>query len=127
MNLKNESELGDIYISFIYRTISFYRQHLKITCKLCTPVPLEVRFISWRTSSTNSKNQLKYESCEYLSLNSENLSFVINKYLISVIVISNLNYIFLFLKITFFKCNDLVTLFWILHSKIERSTGISTR
>ena len=25
MNLKSESELGDIYISFIYRTISFYR------------------------------------------------------------------------------------------------------
>ena len=46
MNLKNESELGDIYISFIYRTISFYRQHLKITCKLCTLVPLEVRGLS---------------------------------------------------------------------------------
>ena len=43
MNLKNGSELGDIYISFIYRTISFYRQHLKITCKLFTPVSLEVR------------------------------------------------------------------------------------
>ena len=49
MNLKNESELGDIYISFIYRTISFYRQHLKITCKLCTPVPLEVRGLSHGT------------------------------------------------------------------------------
>ena len=48
MNLKNESELGDIYISFIYRTISFYR-HLKITCKLCTPVPLEVRGLSYDT------------------------------------------------------------------------------
>ena len=46
MNMKNESELGDIYISFIYRTISFYRQHLKITYKLCTPVPLEVRGLS---------------------------------------------------------------------------------
>ena len=46
MNLKNESELGDIYISFIYRSISFYRQHLKITCKLCTPVRLKVRAIS---------------------------------------------------------------------------------
>ena len=43
MNLKNGSELGDIYISFIYRTISFYRQHLKIACKLFTPVSLEVR------------------------------------------------------------------------------------
>ena len=49
MNLKNESELGDIHISFIYRTISFYRQHLKITCKLCTPVPLEVRGLSHGT------------------------------------------------------------------------------
>ena len=44
MNLKNEYELGDIYISFIYRT-SFCR-HLKITCKLCTPVPLDVRGLS---------------------------------------------------------------------------------
>ena len=49
MNLKNESELGDIYISFIYRTISFYRQHLKITCKLFTPVRLEVRGLSHGT------------------------------------------------------------------------------
>ena len=49
MNLKNESELGDIYISFIYRTISFYRQDLKITCKLCTPVSLEVRDLSHGT------------------------------------------------------------------------------
>ena len=43
MNLKNESELGDICISFIHRSISFYRQHLKITFKLCTPVCMEVR------------------------------------------------------------------------------------
>ena len=49
MNLKNESELGDIYISFIYRTISFYRQNLKITCKLFTPVRLEVRGLSYGT------------------------------------------------------------------------------
>ena len=48
MNLKNESELGDIYISFIYRTIRFYR-HLKFTCKLCTPVRLEVRGLSHGT------------------------------------------------------------------------------
>ena len=46
MNLKNESELGDIYISLIYRTLSFYRKHLKIACKLCTPVRLEVRGLS---------------------------------------------------------------------------------
>ena len=39
---KNESELGVIYVLFIYRSISFYRQHLKIICKLCTPVHLEV-------------------------------------------------------------------------------------
>ena len=49
MNLKNESELGYIYISFIYRAKSFYRQHLKITCKLCTPVCLGVRGISHGT------------------------------------------------------------------------------
>ena len=49
MNLKNESELGDIYIPFIYRSISFYRQHLKITCKLCTPVRLEVGGLSHGT------------------------------------------------------------------------------
>ena len=48
MNLKNEPELGDIYISVIYRTISFYR-HLKITCKLCTLVRLEVRGLSHGT------------------------------------------------------------------------------
>ena len=49
MNLKDESELGDICISFIYRTISFYRQQLKITCKLCTPLRLEVRGLSHGT------------------------------------------------------------------------------
>ena len=43
MNLKNESELGDIYIPFIYRSISFYRQYLKSKCKFCTLVSLEVR------------------------------------------------------------------------------------
>ena len=46
INLKNESELGDIYISFIYRSRSFYKQNLKITCKLCMPVCLKVRVIS---------------------------------------------------------------------------------
>ena len=49
MNLKNEPELGEIYVSFIYRTVSFYRQHLKITCKLCTPVRFEVRGLSHGT------------------------------------------------------------------------------
>ena len=49
MNLKDESELGGIYISFIYRTISFYRQHLKIACKLRTPVRLESRGLSHGT------------------------------------------------------------------------------
>ena len=49
MNLKNECELGDIYIQFINRTISFYRQHLKITCKLCTPLSLEVTGLSHGT------------------------------------------------------------------------------
>ena len=64
MNLKNESELGDIYISFIYRTISFYRKHLKITCNLCTPVRLEVRGLFRGTLlPLTLKNQLKYKSC----------------------------------------------------------------
>ena len=49
INLKNDSDLGDIYILFIYRSISFYRQHLKITCKLCTPVRLEVGGLSHGT------------------------------------------------------------------------------
>ena len=49
MNQKNESELGDINISFIYRTISFYLQHLKIAYKLCTPVRLQVRGLSHGT------------------------------------------------------------------------------
>ena len=49
MNLKSESELGDIYIPFICRSIRFYRQHVKITCKLCTSVRLEVRVISHGT------------------------------------------------------------------------------
>ena len=42
MNVKNESVLGDVYTPFIHRSINFYRQHLKISCKLCTPVRLEV-------------------------------------------------------------------------------------
>ena len=46
---KNEFELGDIYIPFIYRSISFYRKHLEITCKLYTPVRLKVRGISHGT------------------------------------------------------------------------------
>ena len=53
MNLRNEYELGDIYISFIYRTINFYRQNLKVTCKLCTPLPLEVRGFSQGTLLVN--------------------------------------------------------------------------
>ena len=53
MNLKNESALGDIiYISFIYKMISFYGQHLKITCKLCTPVRMEVVGLSHSTHHT---------------------------------------------------------------------------
>ena len=36
----------DIYVPLIYRSKSFYRQHLKITCKLCTPVRLEVGGLS---------------------------------------------------------------------------------
>ena len=46
---KNESDLGDIYISFFYRSISFYRQLFKVTWKLCTSVRLEVRSISHGT------------------------------------------------------------------------------
>ena len=49
MNLNYESELGDVYISYIYRAISFHRQHLKIRCKLCTPVRLEVKGLSHGT------------------------------------------------------------------------------
>ena len=49
MNVKNEFEVGDIYLRFIYRSIIFYRQHLEITCKLCTSVSFEVRGISHGT------------------------------------------------------------------------------
>ena len=78
MNLKNESELGDIYISFIYRTISFYR-HLKITCKLCTPVSLEVRGLSHGALlPLTLKTSLKTNLVNIKNLNSCNLLFVIN-------------------------------------------------
>ena len=43
---KSELENIYIYIYIIYRTISFYRQHLEITCKLSTPVRLEVTGLS---------------------------------------------------------------------------------
>ena len=46
---KNRSELGDIYSSVICKSISFYRQHLKITCKFCTSVHLEITGISQGT------------------------------------------------------------------------------
>ena len=45
----NPSELGDIYISFSYRSISFYRQHMKFTYKLHTSARLEVTGISQGT------------------------------------------------------------------------------
>ena len=44
--MKNESQVGDIYIPFIYRSRSFHRKHLKITCKLCMLVRLEVGGLS---------------------------------------------------------------------------------
>ena len=46
---KFEFELGDIYISFFHRLISFDRQHLNITYKLCASVRLEVTGISQGT------------------------------------------------------------------------------
>ena len=65
MNLKNKLELGDIYILFIYRTISFCRQHLKITCKLCTPMRLEVRDISHGTLlPLTLKNLIQMLTCK---------------------------------------------------------------
>ena len=81
MNLKNESELGDIYISFIYSSISFYRQHLKITCKVCTPVRLEVRVISHGTLlrlTLKTSLNMNLENIFNLTLNTGSLSFVIN-------------------------------------------------
>ena len=81
MNLKNESELGDVYISSIYKLISFYRQHLKIICKLCVPMRLEDRSISHGTllpltlkTSLNTKLVNIFNS----TLNAGSLSFVIN-------------------------------------------------
>ena len=75
MNLKNESKLGDIYISFIYR------QHLKIACKLCTPVRLEVTDISHGTLlPLNLKTSLNTHLVNIFNstLNVGSLSFVIN-------------------------------------------------
>ena len=66
INLKNESELGDMYMSFIYRT-SFYGQHVKIMCKLCTPARLEVRGLSHGTLlPLTLKSSLNTNLCEYL-------------------------------------------------------------
>ena len=79
MNLKNESELGDIYMSFIYKTISFYRQHLKIICKLGTPIPWEVRGLSHGALlPLTLKTSLKTNLVNIKNLNSCNLLFVIN-------------------------------------------------
>ena len=126
MNLKNESKLGDIYI-FIYRTISFYRQLLKIACKLCTPVRLEVRGLyhgtllpltlktSLNTSLVNIFNSTRVTCRSSLA----NLWYLSLKFQISISILED--------NIIFCNCNDLGKLFWILHSKIERSTGISTR
>ena len=98
--MKNESELGDIYLSFIYRTISFYRQLLKITCKLCTPVPLEVRGLSHGILlPLTLKTRLNTNLVNIFHSTRENYRSSLTN-LWYVIAISNLNYIFLFLKIT---------------------------
>ena len=53
-------------MSFIYRT-SFYGQHLKIMCKLCTPARLEVRGLSHGTLlPLTLKSSLNTNLCEYL-------------------------------------------------------------
>ena len=81
MNLKNESELGDIYISFIYKPIRFYRLHLEITCKLCTPVRLEDRGISHGTLlpvTLKTSLHTNLANTFYRTLNAGSLSFVIN-------------------------------------------------
>ena len=58
MNLKTEFELGYIYVSFIYRSRNVYRQHLEITCKLCTSVCSEVKGISYGTLPLTLKTSL---------------------------------------------------------------------
>ena len=82
---------------------------MKITCKLCTFVHLEVGGLSHVTLlPLTLKTSSNADLCEHLRLNSGNLSFFSNLSLRSAIAISNINYIFLFLKITyFFNCNDL--------------------
>ena len=83
MNLNSESELEDIYTPFTYhyRSVSFYRQHLKIACKLCMPVRSEVRGISHGTllplilkTSLNTNLVNIFNA----TLNRGSLSFVIN-------------------------------------------------
>ena len=80
MNLKNESELGDVYVPFIYKLISFYRQHLKIICKLFAPIRLEDRGISHGTLPLTLKTSLnrKFLNIFNSTLNAGSLSFVIN-------------------------------------------------
>ena len=80
MNLKNEFVLGGIYIPFIYRLISFYRQRLEITCKFCTPVRWEVRGMSHGTLLLTPKTSLNTNLVNIFNstLNPHSLSFVIN-------------------------------------------------
>ena len=80
MNLMNESELVEIYISFIYRSISFYR-HLKITCKLCKSVRLEVTGITHGTLpplTIKASSNINLLNIFDSTLNAGSLSFVIN-------------------------------------------------
>ena len=81
MNLMNESELGEIYIPFTYRSISFYRHHLKITCKLCKSVRLEVTGIAHGTLSPltiKASSNINLVNIFDSTLNAGSLSFVIN-------------------------------------------------
>ena len=81
MNLKNVSGLGDIYIPLIYRSIGFYKQYLKITCKLCVSVGLIVRGISHGSLlPLTLKTSLNANLVNIFNptLNVGSLSFVIN-------------------------------------------------
>ena len=66
---------------FIYRSISFYKQHLKITCKLCRTVCLQVRGISHgKLLPLTLKTSLNTNLVDTFNstLNAGSLLFVIN-------------------------------------------------
>ena len=120
-NRGNSSNIRRLKLIILYDIITYLVQNVNNIFKFIfheTLLPLTLK-TSLNTSLVN---------IFHWTSNAGSLSVVINQSLeVYVIEISNLNYTFLLLKVTyFFNCNDLGTVFWILHLPVERSTGIST-